>query len=62
MQFPVQLSEEDIGTLQAAVENLRAPERTESIIAAAWRIAYRLEQLAKRAEAARRENENVARR
>lgn len=52
--FTVEMSESDIGTLQSAVENMRAAERTESVVEAAWRLAYQIEQIAKRAEAARR--------
>jgi hypothetical protein len=37
-------------TLQAAVENLRSADKTESqTIDAAWRIAFKLDQMAKRA-------------
>jgi hypothetical protein len=57
MGFMIELDEEDIGTLQSAVENLRAPERTPSIIDAAWRLASKLELMAKDAEAARRLHE-----
>lgn len=40
------LSEEDIGTLQAAIENLRSPDKSdERTIEAAWRIASKLEQI-----------------
>jgi hypothetical protein len=56
--FKLELSEEDIGHLQAAVENMRAaPEGEEQrarILDARWRIAEKLESLARRAEAARR--------
>lgn len=54
--FPFDLSETDIGNLQAAVENLRSPDRMEArTIDAAFRIAETLEALARRAERARRE-------
>jgi hypothetical protein len=43
------LSDEEIGALQAAVENLRSPDKAESrTIDAAWRIASKLEQIANR--------------
>jgi hypothetical protein len=48
------LIDEDIFLLQAAVENLRSADKTEQrIIDAAWRIAFRLEQIANRAGRAR---------
>src|SRR6266496_1147180 len=44
------LTNDEIGTLQAAVENLRSPDKAEEwTIEAAWRIASKLEQIAKRA-------------
>ena len=51
------MTEDDLGILQSAVENLRAPERTAGTVEAAWQIAYKLDDLAKRAEAARRQFE-----
>lgn len=50
----INLSDEDIGTLQAAVENLRSCERPQRVVEAAFLIAFRLEQLAKRADEQRR--------
>lgn len=55
MMILVELTEDDIGTLQAAVENLRSCDKTESRTEAAWRIAHRLAALATRAEEARRD-------
>lgn len=50
----MELTDEDIGTLQAAVENLRSSDRMEErTIDAAFRIAYKLEQITKRAYHAR---------
>lgn len=53
-RWPLRITEDDLATLQSAVENMRAPERTPSVIDAAWRIASKLDDMAKRAEAARR--------
>lgn len=54
----LEITDNDIFLLHCAVENMRsAPEGDEqraSIIDARWRIAYDLEQLAKRADAAMR--------
>ncbi len=58
MGFMIELDDEDIGTLQAAVENLRSPDRNERTVDAAWRIASKLEQLAKDAYAASRLHES----
>lgn len=54
----MEITDNDIFLLQCAVENMRsAPEGDEQrarLIDARWRIAFDLEQLAKRAEVARR--------
>lgn len=42
------LSDDEVSALQSAVENLRAPERTQPTAEAAWRIASKLEKIAKR--------------
>jgi hypothetical protein len=55
------LTDEDIGLLQSAVESMRAAsssvEERVRQIDARWRIASRIEALNKRIEAARRANE-----
>lgn len=43
-----ELTNEEIGTIQAAVENLRSANKDEHRVEAAWRIAYKLEQMVKR--------------
>ncbi len=48
----IELSDDEIFTLQAAVENLRSADRNEATVDAAWRIASKLEALAKRANEA----------
>lgn len=56
--FKFDMTEEDLGTLQAAVENMRsAPEGDEQcdrILDARWRLASKLEDMAKRADQSRR--------
>jgi hypothetical protein len=51
------LSDDETFTLQAAVENLRSAERDDRIIEAAWRIASKLEALAKRAAVTNGDNQ-----
>ena len=58
MGFMVELDDEDLGTLQAAVENLRLANRTTEQLDAAWRIASKLEMIAKDAHAASRLHED----
>lgn len=43
------ISEQDISAIESAVENLRESERTERTIEAAYRIAFALSEIAKRA-------------
>jgi hypothetical protein len=42
------LTDEEIHTLRCAVENMRSPEDTESVIEARFRLAYKVEQIVNR--------------
>ena len=55
------VSDDDVYTLQCAVENMRLAERTESSDEAKWRIAYKLEQMTKRLAAPVSEAEVIER-
>jgi hypothetical protein len=44
----IEINDDELFTIQCAVENLRSADQNESRIEAAWRIASKLEALAKR--------------
>lgn len=44
----IEINDDELFTIQCAVENLRSADQGESRVEAAWRIASKLEALAKR--------------
>lgn len=57
MGFMIEMDDDDLHTLQCAVENMRSADGPPSVINARWRLAFKLEKIARDAAAASRLHE-----